>query len=113
MSTDLTGAAPLVGGPPGPAEAADAYVEALITNGVEVLYLNPGTDTFPIQEAMARLAAQGRPIPQVVLCPHEGVALAAAHGYYAATGRPQAWVRCCTTRSADTRRWSSPRDERH
>src|SRR5262245_53712175 len=71
-------------------ETAERYVEALVEQGVECLFLNPGTDTFPIQEALAKLAAGGCRVPRTVLCPFEVVALAAAHGYYAATGRPQA-----------------------
>jgi acetolactate synthase I/II/III large subunit len=57
---------------------------------VQVLFLNPGTDTAPVQEAVLALGARGLPVPRVVLCLHEVVALAAAHGFYAATGRPQA-----------------------
>src|SRR3712207_6456449 len=71
-------------------EAAEAYLVALVSQGVDCLFLNPGTDTFPVQEAAAKLRALGRPAPRVVLCPFETVALAAAHGYFAATGRPQA-----------------------
>jgi acetolactate synthase-1/2/3 large subunit len=71
-------------------EAAEGYVEALISQQVSCLFLNPGTDTFPIQEALSKLAGQGRPVPRTVLCLFEVVALAAAHGYYAATGQPQA-----------------------
>lgn len=71
-------------------EVAEGYLEALTAQGVEYLFLNPGTDTFPIQEAAAKLAALGRPAPRIILCLFEVVALAAAHGYYAATGRPQA-----------------------
>ncbi|MFN8559355.1 MAG: thiamine pyrophosphate-requiring protein [Dehalococcoidia bacterium] len=71
-------------------EAAEGLVEALTAYGVEHIFLNPGTDTFPIQEALAKLAAAGRTVPRTVLCIFETVALAAAHGYYAATGRAQA-----------------------
>ena len=71
-------------------ETAEAFVEALVTQGVDCLFLNPGTDTFPVQEAIRKLEEQGRRAPRVVLCLFEVVALAAAHGYYAATGRPQA-----------------------
>jgi len=71
-------------------ETAEAFVEALVAQGVECLFLNPGTDTFPVQEAIRKLEEQGRRVPRVVLCLFEVVALAAAHGYYAATGRPQA-----------------------
>jgi acetolactate synthase-1/2/3 large subunit len=71
-------------------EAAEGYLEALIAQGVDCLFLNPGTDTFPVQEAAVKLRTLGRPVPRIVLCPFETVALAGAHGYYAATGRPQA-----------------------
>src|SRR5579859_814756 len=71
-------------------EAAEGYVEALVSQGVDCLFLNPGTDTFPIQEALAKFRELGRPAPRTILCIFELVALAAAHGYYAATGRPQA-----------------------
>src|SRR5439155_25070410 len=71
-------------------ETAEGYVEALISQQVSCLFLNPGTDTFPIQEALSKLAGQGRPVPRAVLCLFEVVALAAAHGYYAATGQTQA-----------------------
>jgi acetolactate synthase I/II/III large subunit len=71
-------------------ETAEGFVEALVAQGVECLFLNPGTDTFPVQEAVVKLEALGRTTPRVVLCLFEVVALAAAHGYFAATGRPQA-----------------------
>jgi acetolactate synthase-1/2/3 large subunit len=71
-------------------ETAEGFVAALAAQGVECLFLNPGTDTFPIQEALAKLDALGQRTPRTVLCLFEVVALAAAHGYYAATGRPQA-----------------------
>ena len=73
-----------------PPEAAEAYVRALIAHGVECLFMNPGTDTIPIQEALSKLEQLGEPVPRTVLCLFELVALAAAHGYYQATGRPQA-----------------------
>ena len=75
---------------PLPAEAAEAYVRALVAQGVSCLFLNPGTDTFPIQEALSKLEQLGQPVPRTVLCLFELVALAAAHGYYAASGQAQA-----------------------
>lgn len=71
-------------------EAGEVFVRALVAHGVDYLFLNPGTDTIPIQEALSKLAQLGQPAPRTVMCPFELVALAAAHGYYAATGRPQA-----------------------
>ena len=72
------------------AEAAETFVGALAAHGVDYLFLNPGTDTLPIQEALSKREQLGEPAPRTVLCLFELVALAAAHGYYAATGRPQA-----------------------
>jgi len=77
-------------GPTAPAEAAEAYVRALVAQGVTCLFMNPGTDTIPIQEALSKLEQLGEPVPRTILCLFELVALAAAHGYYAATGEPQA-----------------------
>jgi acetolactate synthase-1/2/3 large subunit len=71
-------------------ETAEAFVRALMNQGVDCLFLNPGTDTFPVQEALSKLEQLGQPVPRTVLCLFEVVALAAAHGYYAATGRAQA-----------------------
>ena len=73
-----------------PAEAAEAYVRALVAQGVTCLFMNPGTDTIPIQEALSKLEQLGEPVPRTILCLFELVALAAAHGYYAATGEAQA-----------------------
>jgi acetolactate synthase-1/2/3 large subunit len=68
---------------------AESFVELLNVNRVDYIFMNPGTDTTPIQEAIAKFKATGRRTPQVILCPHETVAMAAAHGYFAVTGRPQ------------------------
>jgi acetolactate synthase-1/2/3 large subunit len=68
---------------------ARAMVRTMVAGQVDAVFLNPGTDTAPFQEAVAALAAAGEPVPRVVLCLHEGVALAAAHAYFARTHRPQ------------------------
>lgn len=57
--------------------------------GVEHFFLNPGTDSAPLQEAMRTLPAAGVRVPAVHGSTFESVSLAAAHGYYQATGRPQ------------------------
>ena len=63
----------------GGVEAAEAFVRALVAHGVDCLFLNPGTDTFPIQEAISKLEQLGQPVVRTILCPFELVALAAAH----------------------------------
>ena len=55
---------------------AEAFVELLNAHGVEYIFLNSGTDTFPVQEAITRFVAEERKAPQVVLCPDEAVAMA-------------------------------------
>src|SRR5215472_11586373 len=56
-------------------EAAAQLVEILADEGVTHLFMNPGTDTAPIQEALAGARAAGIPHPDSVLCIHEHVAL--------------------------------------
>jgi acetolactate synthase-1/2/3 large subunit len=70
-------------------ETAEAVLALYAAHGVDYIFINPGTDTFPLQEAYARRLAQGLPCPRAVMCIHEHVAVSAAHGYFLATGRPQ------------------------
>ena len=69
---------------------AEHLVYLLGAHGVEYLFLNPGTDTAPVQEAVYTLAEAGLPAPTVLLSTFESVSLAAAHAYWKMTGRPQA-----------------------
>ncbi|HZB31972.1 MAG TPA: thiamine pyrophosphate-requiring protein [Streptosporangiaceae bacterium] len=71
-------------------DAAAELVGTLADEGVEHLFINPGTDTAPVQEAMAAARANGTPHPRSVLCTHEFVALSAAMGHHFAGGGPQA-----------------------
>jgi acetolactate synthase-1/2/3 large subunit len=70
-------------------DGAEAFVELLCAHGVDYVFLNPGSDIFPIQEALTKFKALGKPAPEIILCLHESVAMAAAHGYAMVTGRPQ------------------------
>jgi acetolactate synthase-1/2/3 large subunit len=71
------------------ANTAEALVQHLVAQGVDWIFINPGTDTAPIQEAVVALTRQGLPTPRVQVCPDERVAMAAAQGYWLRTGRPQ------------------------
>src|ERR687887_2323827 len=71
-------------------DAAAELVGTLADEGVEHLFINPGTDTAPVQEALAAARAGGAPHPRAVLCTHEFVALSAAMGHHFAGGGPQA-----------------------
>jgi len=72
------------------ANAAGELVATLADEEVDYLFINPGTDTAPVQEALAGARASGTPSPRAVLCTHEFVALSSAMGHYAASGKPQA-----------------------
>src|ERR1700759_3729122 len=69
---------------------AEHLVYLLGAHGVEYLFLNPGTDTAPVQEAVYTLAEAGLPAPTVLPSTFESVSLAAAHAFWNMTGRPQA-----------------------
>ena len=70
--------------------AAEAILRSLSLQGVEYLFANYGTDHTPLIEAAAKIRRGDGKMPEVVVCPHEFVALSTAHGYTAATGKPQA-----------------------
>ena len=36
-------------------DGAEAFVELLVNNGVEYIFINSGTDTYPILEAISRM----------------------------------------------------------
>ena len=72
------------------ADAGEAIVAAMTAGGVDVLFFTSGSELAFYQEAIAKANAQGCKAPRLVLLPHETVALNAALGYAAATGRPAA-----------------------
>ncbi|MCL6625801.1 thiamine pyrophosphate-requiring protein [Alicyclobacillus shizuokensis] len=70
--------------------ASDKMMTTLTELGVDCIFANLGSDHPAIIESWAKLRAQGQAMPRVIICPHEMVALSAAHGYAQATGRLQA-----------------------
>ncbi len=70
-------------------EGAEVFVELLNANNVDYIFLNPGTDIAPIQEAAAKFKALGKRTPEIVLCLHETIAMEAAIGHFMVSGRPQ------------------------
>ncbi|PXY29560.1 thiamine pyrophosphate-requiring protein [Prauserella flavalba] len=71
-----------------------AFLEALHEGGVRYVFANLGSDHPGLVEAYARARADGTlgELPELVICPHESVAMSAAHGYAQVTGVPQAVV---------------------
>ena len=72
--------------------ASSAFLDALHEAGVEKLFVNLGSDHPAFVEAYAEARATGRPVPDLVTCPNEMVALSAAHGHALVSGRPQAVI---------------------
>ncbi|WP_255437718.1 thiamine pyrophosphate-requiring protein [Thalassobacillus sp. CUG 92003] len=68
---------------------ADAMLEALEELGVSYLFSNLGSDHPAIIEALAKAKSLNRELPEVIISPHEYVALSAAHGYYLLSGQTQ------------------------
>jgi acetolactate synthase-1/2/3 large subunit len=69
---------------------ASALIEALVDAGVSYLFVNLGSDHPGIVEALAQARATGKPVPKVITCPNEMVALTCAQGFVQITGRAQA-----------------------
>jgi acetolactate synthase-1/2/3 large subunit len=70
--------------------AAHYFLEGLVDLGVEYIFANLGTDHVSLIEEVARWDRDGRKHPEIILCPHEIVAVHMAGGYALATGRGQA-----------------------
>jgi acetolactate synthase-1/2/3 large subunit len=66
------------------------FLEGLVDLGVEYIFANLGTDHVSLIEEMARWDSEGLKHPEMILCPHEVVAVHMAGGYALATGRGQA-----------------------
>ena len=69
--------------------AAHYFLEGLMEAGIEYLFCNLGTDHATLIEEMAKFSALGKPMPKVITCPHENVAIHMAGGFAAFTGRGQ------------------------
>jgi acetolactate synthase-1/2/3 large subunit len=72
--------------------SAHYFLEGLVDLGVDYIFANLGTDHVSLIEEMARWDKEGRKYPEMILCPHEVVAVHMAGGYALATGRAQAVV---------------------
>lgn len=73
-----------------PISAGGVILRRLQMLGVDAVFVNSGTDFPPVIEGLAEADAAAVPLPRMVLVPHEHVAMGMAHGYWFASGRPQA-----------------------
>ncbi|MER2191538.1 MAG: thiamine pyrophosphate-requiring protein [Solibacillus sp.] len=71
---------------------ASALMEALTEAGVSNIFANLGSDHPAIIESWAQAKLQNKEIPNIIICPHEFVAISAAHGYAQVTGKAQAVI---------------------
>ncbi|WP_181351211.1 thiamine pyrophosphate-requiring protein [Thalassobacillus sp. CUG 92003] len=69
-----------------------AFLESLHEAGVSYIFSNLGSDHPGIIESLAIARKQNKQLPEVITCPHEMVALSAAHSYAQVTGEPQAVI---------------------
>jgi acetolactate synthase-1/2/3 large subunit len=75
-----------------PYTTSTALLEAMSEAGIRYAFANLGSDHTGILEAYARAAQSGTQggLPELILCPHESVALSAAQGFAQVSGEPQA-----------------------
>src|SRR5216683_181615 len=76
---------------------AHHFLQGLVDLGVEYIFANLGTDHVSLIEEMARWDSEGLKHPEMILCPHEVVAVHMAGGYALATGRCTANCRARAT----------------
>lgn len=67
---------------------SDAIVQWLIDLGIEYVALNPGASFRGLHDSLVNGPQPNK--PKVITCLDEGVAVAVAHGYAKATGKPMA-----------------------
>ena len=68
---------------------ARVFLDGLKEAGIDWLFCNFGTDHVTLIDELALAEQEGRAMPEVILCPHENVAIHMAGGYAALTGRGQ------------------------
>ncbi|MDM5340271.1 thiamine pyrophosphate-requiring protein [Fictibacillus enclensis] len=72
--------------------ASTAFLEALHEAGVSYIFANFGSDHPAMIESLAEAKKSSKLLPEVIISPHEMVALSAANGYAQVTGEPQAVI---------------------
>ena len=67
---------------------SDVVVDLLKGFGIEYIAINPGATFRGLHDSLVNYG--GNHAPEIILCNHEEIAVALAHGYARATGRPMA-----------------------
>jgi thiamine pyrophosphate-dependent acetolactate synthase large subunit-like protein len=71
-----------------PEWGSDVIVEVLRRLGMEYIALNPGASFRGVHDSLVNYAGNTR--PEMIVCNHEEIAVAIAHGYGRAAGKPMA-----------------------
>ncbi|HXG53554.1 MAG TPA: thiamine pyrophosphate-binding protein [candidate division Zixibacteria bacterium] len=71
---------------------SDLIVDLLKLLGIEYVALNPGSSFRGIHDSLVNYESGRRANPEIVLCCHEEIAVAVAHGYAKAAGKPMAAI---------------------
>ena len=71
---------------------SDLIVDLLKVLGIEYVALNPGSSFRGIHDSLVNYESGQKPNPEIILCCHEEIAVAAAHGYAKAAGKPMAAI---------------------
>src|SRR5947208_10108785 len=71
---------------------SDLVVDLLKILGIEYVALNPGSSFRGIHDSLVNYESGRQPNPELILCCHEEIAVAVAHGYAKATGKPMAAI---------------------
>lgn len=75
---------------PHPQWGSDVIVDLMKRYGFEYAALNPGSSFRGLHDSMINYG--GNAMPEMLLCPHEEVAVQIAHGYAKASGKPMVAV---------------------
>ena len=91
MTVEDTARAVVVGDRPSRAEfGSDYLVEVLRALGIQYAAFNPGSSFRGLHDSLVNF--DGGQNPQIVMCLHEEISVAVAHGYAKAAGRPMAAI---------------------
>src|SRR3990172_9485891 len=73
---------------PRPEWGSDVIVDMLKAFEIEYVALNPGSSYRGLHDSLVNYG--GNRMPEMILCPHEEIAVGVAHGYARAKGKPMA-----------------------
>ncbi len=71
---------------------SDLIVDLLKVLGIDHVALNPGSSFRGIHDSLVNYESGRKPNPEIILCCHEEIAVAVAHGYFKSAGKPMAAI---------------------